>query len=80
MTLYPVSPDGEVRPAVSARCRDVSLGGVGCVGAYPAEVRHFYAAFEGVPAAAGWAVLARVIRTQPDADGQLLGAQFLTGG
>ena len=63
VTVYPLHGDGQVEPAVSGRCRDVSLGGVCVVTGGPVKTRHAFLAFGRVPAADGLAVLVQWLRT-----------------
>jgi hypothetical protein len=63
VALYPIHSDGGVAPAVAARCKDVSLGGLCAVTADPLPTRYAYAAFDIGPAA-GHAVLVRFLRSE----------------
>jgi hypothetical protein len=61
VTVFPFSADGRVGPPAGGRCRDVSAGGLSLVTAAPPPGKYVYVAFEGVPGAAGLAVLLRVL-------------------
>jgi serine/threonine protein kinase len=80
VALYPIHSDGSVDAAIPARCKDVSAGGVGLVVAGPLPTKYVFAVFEGVPAAAGHAVLLRLVRkeNQPGNPGYTYGAMFRT--
>jgi serine/threonine protein kinase len=62
VTLYPVGDDGSIQPVVTARCLDVSAGGLGCYALTPPTSRYCFAAFQGCGIADGMAVLVRLLR------------------
>ena len=76
--LYPVHSDGSIDPAVTAKCRDVSLGGLGFVTPGSLRTKYIYAAFPDIPAIAGQAILLRLMRTQSIEGGRHYGAQYRT--
>lgn len=78
LTVYPLHSDGGVDPEVPARCRDVSLGGLGFVTAAPLPTKYVYVAFPNVPAAAGQAILVRLTRVQNLGREHAYGSQYRT--
>jgi serine/threonine protein kinase len=78
ITLYPVHSDGAIDAIVDARCRDVCPDGVGFATAVQLQTKYVYAAFTGVSATAGQAVLLRLLRTQTVGAERHYGAQFRT--
>jgi hypothetical protein len=64
VTLYPIHSDGGIDVPVHARCRDVSLGGLCLATDAPLPTKYSYAAFDGIGAVAGQAILVRFLRTQ----------------
>ncbi len=78
LTLYPVHSDGGIDAAVSARCRDVSIGGLGFVVAGPLPTKYVYAVFPGITATIGQAVLTRLVRVQSTTRESAYGAQYRT--
>jgi hypothetical protein len=78
LTLYPVHSDGSIDAAVPVKCRDVSVGGVGFDVVGKVQTKYVYAAFEGVAATAGLAVLVRLVRVQNAGGERSYGAQYRT--
>ncbi len=78
VTLYPVHSDGGIDAAVSAKCRDVSLGGLGFTTSEALKTKYVYAAFPGVSATAGQAILVRLARSQAHGHDRHYGAQYRT--
>jgi eukaryotic-like serine/threonine-protein kinase len=78
LTLYPIHSDGGVDAALAVTCRDVSLGGVGFASTVSLKTKYTYAAFAGVPAVAGQAILLRLMRVQTVGGERHYGAQFRT--
>jgi hypothetical protein len=64
VTLYPIHSDGGIDVPIHARCRDVSLGGLCVATDAPLPTKYAFAAFDGVGAVAGQAILVRFLRTQ----------------
>lgn len=73
VTVFPVHRDG-VLPAVTARCRNVSLGGFFLEAEVPLDTAYAYLAFDTIPRLAGWAVLTRFLRHH------LVGERFQAAG
>lgn len=63
VTVYPLHNDGGVDPAIPARCRDVSLDGLGLITAVPLPTKCVYVTFPDASAASGQAILVRLTRT-----------------
>ncbi|MBP3957333.1 protein kinase [Gemmata sp. G18] len=78
VTVYPVHSDGGIDAAVPARCRDVSLGGLGFTTTVKLPTKYAYVVFPSVTATVGQAVLVRLIRTQSSMRESVYGAQFRT--
>lgn len=78
VSLYPVHSDGAIDPALSAKCRDVSLGGLAFSTSTPIPTKYVYAAFPSVPAVADQAILIRLIRVQSVGQERHYGAQYRT--
>jgi serine/threonine protein kinase len=78
MQVYPVSGVGEVHPAVAAKCRDISAGGVCFETASVLPTAYVYAAFAGVGAASGWAILTKLTRAGLEGNVQVVGGKFRT--
>ena len=78
ITLYPVHGDGGIDAAVSARCRDVSAGGLGFMTAAPLPTKYVYVVFPGITATVGQAVLVRLVRVQTSGRESVYGAQYRT--
>jgi hypothetical protein len=78
LTLYPIHSDGGVDAAVSVKCRDVSLGGVGFASTVSLQTKYAYATFADVPATAGQAILIRLMRVQNMVTERHYGAQYRT--
>jgi hypothetical protein len=76
--LSPIHSDGGIDPAIPARCKDVSAGGVRLVTPGPITTRYMYAAFDGVPATAGLAILVKLIWRKKSDQGLVIGGQFRT--
>ena len=76
MQVFPVAADGSLLPMVTARCRDVSMGGMSCIAPGPIDAAHAYVAFQDVSATTDWAVLVRLTRSHPDVGGHLLAGRF----
>ncbi|OWK46443.1 hypothetical protein [Fimbriiglobus ruber] len=76
ISLYPVHGDGTVLAPLPGKCRNVSFSGVCCVVSGPVDAAHVFVAFEGVPVAAGWAILTRLSRANPDSEGHLIAGRF----
>jgi hypothetical protein len=76
MELYQLMNTGQILPAIPARCRDVSTGGVCFATRTSIHTSYVYAAFGGVGAAAGWAVLTRILRATLQGEDQVIGARF----
>jgi eukaryotic-like serine/threonine-protein kinase len=76
--IFPVGKDGVYEPAVDARCRDVSTGGLCCVTRSSLGTSYVYAVFPTVPAVSEYAVLTRITRSAPEVDGTLLAGRFRT--
>ena len=72
--LTPVTKAGGVSAGRAARCVDLSAGGFKAAVNGPALAGYVYAEFPGHPDAAGYALLARVVR----ADGAGAAAEFFT--
>jgi serine/threonine protein kinase len=78
ITIYPLHSDGGVDNPVTARCRDVSQGGVCFVTAERLQTKYVYASFDGVAATAGQAILLRLLRVQSSGRDSVYGAQYRT--
>jgi serine/threonine protein kinase len=78
VTLYPVHSDGGIGTAIAAKCRDVSLGGMGFTVAEALKTKYVYAAFPGVSATAGQAILVRLTRSNAHGHERHYGAQYRT--
>lgn len=78
MEVYPVSGVGEVMPAMAAKCRDVSAGGICFETAEPVPTSYVYATFAGVRAVAGWAILTKLVRNRPEGPAHVAGGRFRT--
>jgi hypothetical protein len=76
--LSPIHSDGGIDPAIPARCRDVSAGGVCLVTPGPITTRYMYAAFDGVAPTAGLAILVKLIWRKKSSQGLVIGGQFRT--
>lgn len=76
MELYPLANTGQVLPAIPARCRDVSAGGVCFATRVPIHTSYVYVAFVGVGAAAGFAILTRVLRVTLQGEEQVIGGRY----
>jgi hypothetical protein len=76
MELYALMNTGQILPAIPARCRDVSTGGVCFATRSAIHTSYVYAAFGGVGAAAGWAILTRILRTTLLGEEQVIGARY----
>jgi hypothetical protein len=78
MTLYPVGDDGEVYAPVVCSGQDLSEGGFSCTSQAPVRAKAVYTEFGGDGELAGVAVLARVVRNEPGADGTtIVAGQFV---
>jgi serine/threonine protein kinase len=64
VTLYPIHGDGGIDTPVTARCRDISLGGLCVATESPIPTKYAYVAFDGIGSVAGQAVLVKFLRTQ----------------
>jgi len=64
LVVYPLQSDGRVELPVAGKCKDVSLGGLAFATAAEIRTKYMYVAFEGVPAIAGLAILARTVRSE----------------
>lgn len=62
INLYPLHSDGRIDPPLTARCKDISVGGLALMSKSKPSTRYMYVAFEGVPRVAGLAVLIQVVR------------------
>jgi hypothetical protein len=78
VNIYPVHSDGGIDAAVSARCRDVSLGGLAFVTTAAIQTKYVYAAFPTVSATAGHAILVRLVRVHPVGVERQYGSQYRT--
>ncbi|HEY1189211.1 MAG TPA: protein kinase [Gemmata sp.] len=78
LAVYPLHSDGGVDPEVSARCRDVSLGGLGFATALPLPTKYVYVTFPNVGASAGQAILVRLTRVQNTGREHAYGGQYRT--
>lgn len=78
LTVYPLHSDGGVDPAVGARCRDVSLGGLGFATVMPLPTKYAYVTFPDVGPTAGQAILVRVARGQATGREHSYGGQYRT--
>jgi len=78
VSLYPVHSDGAIDPALTAKCRDVSLGGLAFSIPTPIPTKYIYAAFPDVPTVASQAILIRLIRVQSVGQERHYGAQYRT--
>jgi hypothetical protein len=76
LSLYPVHSDGGIDDAIPARCRDVSLGGIGFSVAHSLPTKYVYAVFPNVGATAGSAILLRLVRVQSVGTERQYGAQY----
>jgi eukaryotic-like serine/threonine-protein kinase len=76
LSLYPVHSDGGIDDAIPARCRDVSLGGIGFSVAHALQTKYVYAVFPNVAATAGSAILLRLVRVQSVGTERQYGAQY----
>lgn len=68
--LFPVTTEGVVYDSLAGRCRNVSTGGVcleASVGMLPTG--YVYAAFPGLGATNGWAILTRLLRSHREPTG-----------
>jgi serine/threonine protein kinase len=78
VTVYPITVEGIVLPAVAGGCRDVSVGGVAYVIPNPPPTRYAYVAFGDVAEVAGRAILTRVVRTRAEDGGHFVAGRFKT--
>lgn len=78
LMLYPLHSDGTVDAALAVKCRDVSLGGLGFSTPTALQTKYAYAAFAGVAATAGQAILLRLMRVQTLGHERHYGAQYRT--
>lgn len=76
LSLYPVHSDGGIDDAIPARCRDVSLGGIGFSVPHSLPTKYVYAAFPNVAATAGSAILLRLVRVQSVGAERHYGTQY----
>ncbi|HUR53411.1 MAG TPA: serine/threonine-protein kinase [Gemmataceae bacterium] len=70
VTVYPIHADGAVDDPIPAQSRDVSAGGASLTTATRLPTKYMYLVFDGVPAVAGVALLARLIRRPSQSGGQ----------
>jgi hypothetical protein len=78
VALYPLHSDGAVDQAITATCRDASLGGLGIYTGCSLKTKYAYAAFGGIPAIAGQAILLRLMRSQGTSGARQYGMQYRT--
>lgn len=78
VTLYPVHSDGGVGEPIAARCRNVSLGGVGLACAVSVPTKYVYAVLPGVAGTAGTAILLRLVRVHTVGAERHYGTQYRT--
>ncbi len=64
VTVHPLHSDGRVDAPVTARTRDVSLGGIGIESAEPIRTKYVYLSFPTVAANRDLVILARFMRSQ----------------
>lgn len=78
LSLYPLHSDGGIDPPIPGRCRDVSAGGIGFVTGISLHTKYVYAAFDGLAATAGVAILVQLVRRQvaPGGREHAYGGQF----
>lgn len=76
MELYPLANTGQILPAVPARCRDVSAGGVCFATRMSIHTSYVYVTFVDVGAAAGYAILTRILRATLQGEEQVLGGRY----
>ena len=69
--LFPINDELGVQAPVSGKCADVSATGFACALEGVLAMEHVFVTFPTVPDFAPWALLAKVVRTQADALGNI---------
>ena len=77
-TIYPIHSAGGIETPIAARCLDVSLGGVCFVVERVPSTKYFFATFDEVEAAAGHAILIRLLRRQTTPNASLCAGMYRT--
>lgn len=76
VSVFSLHPDGRVDPPISARCKDVSGGGLAILAPSKPPTRHMYVAFDDVPGTTGQAVLVQIVRTERREDEVLVTGRY----
>jgi hypothetical protein len=76
LTLFPLKDDGEIYHPVNAKCRNVSAGGLAFCSVVPIPTRYVYVEFNDLPGVAGLALLAKLIRSQPNGIEHIFAARY----
>jgi serine/threonine protein kinase len=78
VALYPLHSDGAVDLPIPATCRDASLDGLALHPTRSLKTKYAYAAFAGVAAVEGLAILVRVVGVEGASGARRYGVQFRT--
>ncbi|CAN5477625.1 hypothetical protein BH11PLA2_BH11PLA2_17200 [soil metagenome] len=76
VTLYPMKDDGEILGAIAARSKNVSAGGISLGSRTPLPTRYCYCEFPEIGGVNGLAILAKLIRSQPNGNEHLFAGKF----
>jgi serine/threonine protein kinase len=75
-TIYPMKDDGEILAALAARTKNVSAGGFSIGTKMPMPTRYVFCEFPEIGGVAGLAILAKIIRSQPNGNEHLFSGRF----
>ncbi len=64
ITVHPLHSDGRIDPPITAKTRDVSLGGIGIESSEPIRTKYIYVSFPSIAADRDLFILARLMRSQ----------------
>jgi serine/threonine protein kinase len=77
-TFFPMHSDGAIDPPLPATCRDASLDGLSLHSGRSLKTKYAYVTFPEIPALAGQAILARLVRTDGPRGARQYGLQYRT--
>ncbi len=81
LTLFPVDGELAVQAPLIGKCLNVSATGFACLIPATLKTEHVFATFPTLPEFAPWALLAKVVRTQPGVRGAtIVAARFVHAG